>query len=199
MAAPGDRLFALLRVPRPDAEAVAAFLDGLDHAGRLAAVRALDGSVIQERLWECAASASPVTLTDLVPPATPPLREVIWYGKNSLPVYSHFEKRFCRPSPRHTADELWGYNQYPLIRLFGPGYFVCHRVGEAAAAIDYRRVPPEHPAGWPPIRPNEQGLSRFVYRGLVDYLRRVSRHVVVGRATRNGKPLPNYFVLVRDG
>lgn len=198
MASPGDRLFALLRAPRPDAGAVAAFLDGLDHGSRLAAVRALDGSVIQERLWECAEPAPPVTLADLVPPATPPLQEVIWYGKNSLPLGSRFEKRFCRPSPRHAAEELWGYNHYPLMRLIGPGYFVCHRVGDAPAAIDYRRVPPEHPAGWPPIRSNERGVSRFVYRGLVDYLRRVSRHVLVGRATRDGRPLANYFVLVRE-
>lgn len=199
MMSPGDRLFALLREHRPEREAVAAFLDSLDHRGRLAAVRALDGSVIQQRLWELCAEAPPVTLADLVPPQTPPLGEVIWYGKNSLPACSLFEKRFCRPSPRHAAEELWGYNHYRLAWLTGPGYFVCHPEGDALAAIDYRRVPPEHPAGWPAIQPNDRGLARFVYRDLVDYLRRVARHVLVGRATRHGKALPNFFVLCREG
>jgi hypothetical protein len=34
---------------------------------------------------------------------------------------------------------------------------------------------------------------------MVDYLRRVSQHVMIGRATRYGAELPNYFLLCRDG
>jgi len=198
MDSPADRLFQLLRAERPEREAVAALLDSLDHPARLAAVRALDGAVIQERLWDLSAPAAPVTLADLVPPEVPPLGEMIWHGKNSLPAFSLFQKRFCRPSPRHAGEELWGYNHQRLAWLTGPGYFVCHREGEAPAAIDYRRIPPEHPAGWPEIKANDRGLSRFVYRDMVDYLHRVSRHVLIGRATRQGKELPNFFVLCRE-
>jgi hypothetical protein len=82
--------------------------------------------------------------------------------------------------------------------LTGPGYFVCHQDGAAPAAIDYRIVPPETPPGWPGVKPNDQGLSRFVYAHMVDYLRRVSAHVVIGRAYRDGKEMPNYFVLCRE-
>jgi hypothetical protein len=34
---------------------------------------------------------------------------------------------------------------------------------------------------------------------MVDYLRRVSAHVLIGRAHRDGKALPNYFLLCREG
>jgi len=194
-----DRLFTLLRKEPIDAAEVAAFLDGLSPADRMTAVTALDGPVLQGRLWDAVQSTPTVQLSDLVPPDAPPLREVIWEGKNSLPMFSRFQKRFCRPSRVHDQDQLWGYNHQTLSWLTGPGYFVCHREGAAPAAIDYRRVPPEHPPGWPGIRENHRGASFFVYRNMVDYLRRVSRHVLIGRATRQGKELPNYFLLCREG
>ena len=64
--------------------------------------------------------------------------------------------------------------------------------------MDYRRVPPEHPEGWPEIRPNERGLSRFVYGFMVDTLRGVSEHVSIGSAARNGRDLGSWFVLCRQ-
>lgn len=193
-----DRFYDLVRAERPDAGEVAAFLDGLDHASRLSAVRSLDGAVLQERVWTLAVGAPAVTLDDLVAPDRSPLDEVIWYGKNSLPVFTVFEKRFCRPSPAWPGEHLWGYNAQPLGWLTGPGYFVCHREDDVPAVIDYRRVPPEHPPTWPLVTPNDRGLSRFVYRDMVDLLRRVSRHVLIGRATRHGAALPNYFLLCRE-
>jgi len=199
MADPAARLFELLRADPVDPAGLAAFLDGLDHPMRLAAIRSLDGPVLQARMWDAATDAPPVRLADLVPPDAPPLREAIWYGKNSLPMFSVFEKRFCRPSKVHDQDQLWGYNHQSMAWLVGPGYFVCHREGAAPAAVDYRRVPPEHPAGWPAVKENHRGLSRFVFRDMVDYLRRVSRHVLIGRATRRGAEMPNWFVLCREG
>ena len=53
-------------------------------------------------------------------------------------------------------------------------------------------------AGWPEIVDNHYRLSRFVYAGMIDYLRRVSTHVLIGRATRAGRELPNYFALCRE-
>ena len=50
---------------------------------------------------------------------------------------------------------------------------------------------------WPDVRPNDRGLSRFVYGGMVDYLRRVARDVFIGSAHRGGKETGNYFVLSR--
>jgi hypothetical protein len=95
--------------------------------------------------------------------------------------------------------ELWGYNHQSLAWLTGPGYFVVHEDPARGAAIDYRRVPPKGCPTWPSVKPNDQGLSRFVYRGMVDYLRRVSREVLIGRATRGGVDLDNYFLLCRAG
>jgi hypothetical protein len=103
-----------------------------------------------------------------------------------------------RPPAGQPADRLWGYNHQSLAWLTGPGYFVVHPEGDAPAAIDYRQVPPVQPPGWPAVKPNDVGLSRFVYRDMVDFLRRVSRHVLIGRATRYGKQLPNFFLLCRE-
>ena len=62
------------------------------------AITSLGGTRAQGRLWDAAAgTAPPVTQADLVPPDLPPLREVIFHGKNSLPAFTLFQKRFCRP------------------------------------------------------------------------------------------------------
>jgi len=198
MALPAHRLSDLLMAERPDRGAIAAHLDALDHAGRMEAIVALGGPKAQGRLWDAAAGSPPVALGDLVPPDAPPLREVIFHGKNSLPAFTLFQKRFCRPPAGQPVDRLWGYNHQSLAWLTGPGYFVVHPEGDAPAAIDYRQVPPAQPPGWPAVKPNDVGLSRFVYRDMVDYLRRVSRHVLIGRATRYGKELPNFFLLCRE-
>ncbi len=199
MATPADGLQALLRAPHPDARSIAELLDGLNHGQRKEAITSLGGPTIQAALWTAAAGAPTVTQADLVPPDAPALREVIFHGKNSLPAFSLFQKRFCRPPKEGPGDQLWGYNHQALAWLTGPGYFVVHAEGGAPAAIDYRLVPPSHPPGWPVVKRNDVGFSRFVYRDMVDYLRRVSRHVLIGRATRHGKELPNYFVLCREG
>ena len=63
--------------------------------------------------------------------------------------------------------------------------------------IDYRRLPPDRPPGWPAIIPNSARLSRFIYYLTVDVLRRVSDRVTIGRAYRNGRPMDAWFALVR--
>ena len=51
--------------------------------------------------------------------------------------------------------------------------------------------------GASPIMPNSVRLSRFIYNGTVDVMRRVSGHVTIGRAVRDNKPMDAWFVLVR--
>ncbi len=192
---PGERLVELVCAEPLDAAAVATFLDRLTADERREAIAALSGPRLQSRLYRAVANAPRVTLADLVPQDAPSLGEVIFHGKNSLPAFTLFQKRFCRP-PRG-ADELWGYNHQSLAWLTGPGYFVVHDDGARGAAIDYREVPPDRPPSWPEVRPNDRGFSRFVYSGMVDYLRRVARDVFIGSAHRAGKELGNYFVLSR--
>jgi hypothetical protein len=166
----------------------------MDGPERVRAVREL-GKPEQARLFDAAAGVRPVGLADLVPEGTAPLVEVVHAGRNSLPAFRIFEKRFCRPP--EGAGELWGYNEHGARWMTGPGYFVARPHGEGEVLVDYLRVPPAKPDDWPGIEPNSALRGRFVYGGMQDVLRGVSRHVSVGRATRRGKPLDNWFVCCR--
>src|SRR5690606_4521348 len=84
------------------------YFDELAPDARLAAVRALS-SAQQARLYEAAKSARKLTLSDLVPSSCAPLEEVVHEGKNSLAVFTHFAKVFCRP--KGETQEVWGYNR----------------------------------------------------------------------------------------
>lgn len=194
MGAAASRLQDLIRAEPGDLRPIADLLDGLTHADRVDAIRTLGGTRLQGRLWAAAAAAPRVTLGDLVPADATPLREVIFEGKNSLPAFTIFQKRFCRPAGG--GDTLWGYNQADLGWLIGPGYFVVHDDPQGAA-IDYREVPPRGCDGWPAVKPNSAGLSRFVYDKMVDYMRRVSRDVFIGSATKHGREIGSYFILAR--
>lgn len=184
-----------------DIEGLAKQLDEGGHAQRVGWVHALDGRG-QARLWQAAEGRS-VSIAEMVPPQTGPLVPVIFHGKNSLPMFSRFQKRFCRPAAGVERDELWGYNYQPtrwLAPLTGPGYYVAYDASAApgSVAVDYTRLPESHPPEWPEIVDNHYRLSRFIYAGMIDYLRRVSEHVLIGRATRGGRELPNYFALCRE-
>src|SRR3989442_10334145 len=102
----GARFRDLVRAEPPDRRAIAAFLDGLSHVERIEAMRALGGARLQARLYAAVAGAPRVILTDLVPPDAPPLGEVIFEGKNSLPAFTLFQKRFCRPSAGGGGEPL---------------------------------------------------------------------------------------------
>ena len=71
-------------------------------------------------------------------------------------------------------------------------------VARTAHHVDYNELPASAPESWPGIRRNEVGVSRFVYGFMVDTLRRVSQHVTIGSAARNGKPMGSWFVLCRE-
>jgi len=200
MSEAGHELVSRLHDATIDRVTIAAFLDGLAPPQRVAAVRAL-GRREQRRLYDAVEHFLPLELADLVPASVADLAQVRHFGRNTLPAFTLFEKRFCRPrggDPRK-PDALYGYNFQTLSPLTGPGYFVARAVpGRPEVDIDYRELPPEHPDAWPAIRSNERGLGRLVYGFMVDTLRRVSEHVTIGSAARNGKPLGSWFVLCRE-
>lgn len=190
-------LDALLRSGTFDIGEVARVLEGLSAPQRLTAVRSLSGAA-QAKLYEAAKGVRKLALDELVPAATEPLVGVVHEGKNSLPLFTHFAKVFCRP--RADARELWGYNRSGSFvqTVVGPGYFVVYEGPGDELLIDYARLPSGKPPGWPEVIGNGERLSRFVYAGMIDALRGVSSHVSVGRAIRNGKVQDNWFVLCRQ-
>jgi hypothetical protein len=178
-----------------DAPGLEAALRALSPAQRLVWIRSL-GRARQRELFDACAGRA-MTIADLVPPDMPPLAEVICEGRNTLPAFRLFQKRFCRPEGQ--AGVLHGYNHQTMAPITGPGYFVAFddpATGEVV--IDYRRLPDSKPAAWPPIIPNENRLGMFVYSGMVDRLRRVSDDVFIGRAFRGDKPMGAWFILYRD-
>jgi hypothetical protein len=197
---PGAALIALLRETPIKSLEVARLLDGFSPSERVAAIRSV-GRNEQRRLYAASEGFAPVRLVDLVPPDTADLATVRHYGLNTLPAFRRFEKRFCRPRGADPAapTELFGFNFQALAPVTGPGYFVAvESEARSEVLIDYRRVPAEAPPGWPPVKRNESGLSRFVYGFMVDTLRRVSEHVTIGSAARNGRDLGSWFLLCRE-
>ena len=191
---------ALLREGPVKPAEVAAFLDGLAPEERVAAIRGA-GRGAQRRLYAAVEGHGTVRLADLVPPSRAPLETVRHYGRNTLPLFTHFEKRFCRPPGQDAAApaELWGFNFQTLQPVTGPGYFVAREdAPRGEVLIDYTRVPATAPPGWPAPRRNEAGLSRFVYGFMVDRLRRVSEHVTIGSAARHGREMGSWFLLCRE-
>ena len=179
---------------------LASFLDGLTSSERILAVRSL-GRSEQRRLYRAVDGFLPLRLVDLVPPSCADLETVRHFGRNTLPAFTHFEKRFCRPSGADPGRpvELYGWNFQPLAWLTGPGYFVAREDPDRPEVwIDYQRVPAERPEGGPPLRSNEGGPARLVYGFMVDTLRGVSEHVSIGSAARRGRDLSSWFVLCRQ-
>jgi hypothetical protein len=186
-------LSQLLDNPSVTQPQLAALLDALDAQGRVREVRSLSGKA-QKRLWEVCKGAPAFTLEDLVPASLGEGKTVIYAGKNSLAAFTMFEKRFQRLN-----GEVIGYNHQAMSWVTGPGYFTCvmSHVDPTELLFDYTKVPATGPTGWPPVKPNSAGLSRFVYNNLHDFNRRVSKDVIIGSATRLGKDMDSYFVLAR--
>jgi hypothetical protein len=182
-----------------DITAIASYLDGLDHDERVTQSRSL-GAKPQRRLWDLARGRA-VSLDDIVPADRGPLETVRHYGRNTLPAFTLFEKRFCRPPESADTSVLWGYNEGTARPVVGPGYFVCRTTdgdSRGETVVDYYQVPPGKPATWPAVRSNETGIQRFVYGFMHDFLRRVSTHVTIGRAYKLDRETPNCFTLCRE-
>ncbi len=166
-------------------------LDAVDQDERLAEIWGLSGPE-QARLFDVAQGFLPVTVEAVLPAGTD---YGVNEGKNSLPLFSQFAKVFYRGD---NPAELCGFNRngWVVSTFVGPGYYVAYPNG-AELVIDYTRLPTRKPDGWPAIADNASRLSRVVYNGTKDVLRGVSKHVTIGRASRNGKNLDNWFVLCR--
>jgi hypothetical protein len=186
--------------PRVDLERLTKVLDDLGHPGRTHTIRTWHRRQM-ERIWDAAAGYRPLTLEHFVPSGVGPKVEVIHELKNSLPLFSVSQKRFCSPEPEGSSEsgkELWGYNHTSTNAFTGPGYFVVRASDTAGEVIfDYRQLPKGRVESWPAIVPNEARLGRFVYAGMVDYVRGISNHVCIGRAERGGKLMNAWFVLCR--
>jgi len=184
----------VLLEPKLDLPRLAEVLDGMGHEGRLHTVRGW-GKARQAELFEAAKGGRPLTLEDYVPSNVPALTEVIHHGRNTLPLFNDFQKRFCRPEDEEGV--LYGYNEGTVRPVTGPGYYVAY-AKDGELVIDYRKTPKAKVASWPEILPNSKKLGFLVYEGMVDYMRALSQHVSIGRAEKGGKMMDAYFVLVRE-
>jgi len=197
----------LLRDPHAPMTAISSLLDEAGGDARKSALLSLSRTQ-QRALYERAAQSPPLTLDDLVPPSTPPLQPVVHHGINSLPAFRRFEKHMCRADDG--SARLFGFNEGATRRFIGPGYFVATPTTgrpdalpvwaeRGGVVVDYFLVP-DAPvaAGWPAVVDNSRGLQRFVFRGMRDYLRRVSTHASIGAAFQGEKAFNSWFVLCRD-
>jgi hypothetical protein len=188
----------VLLEPKVDIERLAEVLDGLGHEGRVHTMRTWDKKRMAAIFEACAGRS--ITIDQVVPSGVGANVEVIHDLRNTLPLFTNAQKRFAKVEGEDVP--VGGYNhQFGVARASEPGYFVVSEgSGEHAneLVIDYTKVPKSKPASWPEIEANDQGfLNKIVWGGMVDYLRRVSTHVSIGAATKDGKPIGQYFALVR--
>lgn len=185
----------LIHEPTPQPRNVAAFLDQLVGGDRVVAVRSLGPRTLRV-LWDLVDGYADMTLADLVPRTTPPYEPVVHYGRNSLPMFTMFEKRFYRMGD---GSAIGGANFQTFSPLTGPGYFVARKEdGVPEVLIDYQTLPKDKPSDWPELRDNDSGIAKLVYGSMVDAVRRVSEHVSIGAASKNGQQINAYFVLCRE-
>ncbi len=173
---------------------IAAHLDGLPASERLAQVLDVRGGMVG-KLYDAVGGGAPLTLEDFAPEGD--TRTVIFEGRNSLPAFSRFQKRFAR-----IGNTVVGYNHQAMSFVTGPGYFVVRppTPGEAhpdELFFDYTTEPPGIPTGWPAFKPNGAGLSRAVYQDMKDFCRTVAKGVLVGKAYKKGVAQNAYFTLTK--
>lgn len=190
-------LNAMLRSGATAAQ-IESYLDALPYEERLREVLAVKGSGVK-RLYDAVASARPLTSDEVVPASAKVGETFIWEGRNSLPLFSSFQKRFMRTK----EGQIVGYNHQAMGFITGPGYFMLHEAtGEepnpTELFFDYTQSPTHKPSDWPAYKPNERGLSALVYAHMHDYMRRVARGVMVGKAYKKGVDQGQYFSLTRD-
>jgi hypothetical protein len=179
--------------------AIADFLDGMSAEDRMSEALALHGSEVG-RLYHAVAGGRTLAPTDFVAKDTPVGTTVIFQGRNSLPMFSSFQKRFARVA----SGQVVGYNHQTWAFATGPGFFVVQPASDDSDVpdelyFDYTTEPDEAPGGWPRYKPNDSGLSTLVYKNMKDYIREVATDVVVGVAYKLGKNQNQFFVLCRHG
>jgi hypothetical protein len=119
---------------------------------------------------------------------------VIHQGMNSLALFRSFQKRMVLHE-----GQVKGHNHQPWAWLVGDGTFIVTPSPEVEGELyfDYTRLPDSGFGGFPPVKDNSAGLSRFVYGEMIDVVRRVSEHVVIGKAYKRGAFAGQHFALCR--
>ncbi len=173
-------------------------LDTCGPWARKQAVHGLTGAQMAA-LYDAVEGKEPLGLEHFAPSGEA-LVETIHHGKNSLPLFHRFQKRFCKPDADGDETTLWGYNHNAAIvmAVINPGYFTATANDKGEVVIDYARTPPRTCPTWPALAPPGARLGSLVWGGLTDVLRKVSEHVTVGKAFRHGKPEGGYFALCRE-
>ena len=118
---------------------------------------------------------------------------VVHHGQNSLPAFNSFKKRMVQNS-----GQLQGYNHQTLSWLTGPGHFTLRQDGDEVL-FDYTAEPEQAFPAFPALKSNTSGLSTLVYGHMVDRVRKVSNHCVIGAAYKKGKAMNAWFMLIREG
>ncbi len=197
---PYYRLHNLIFEPNTDLTDVAYVFNRLDLTHKVEAVNSLKGGVILQGLWDKAAPGRQIEVEDLVPATVKPMEAVVFHCHGSQRTFPSFNMICCRPPVLVGNDTLWGYSETYSKPVIGPGYYTVHNslVSEhGSVAFDYTMVPPEAPADWPRIRPNNIGLGKRIYDGLVTYVRAVADDVYVAAHTRDERETGTYFAMVR--
>lgn len=170
-------------------------LDALDDEGRIVFTRSLNKGR-QERLWELVEGHMPGRTGLLVPDDIAPGATVIFEGRNSMPMFNLFQKRFTRPEE---SDEIWGYNHQAMAWFTGPGYFVVDEDPDRGVLVfDYDRLPERALDGWPALRPNTGFPPAVVYGNMYDEVRPVSGHILIGKMLLKQSPDKGAFSKLID-
>lgn len=168
---------------------LSAELDAASHEERLTWVRSLSGG--QQLALYALADGNAVSANDFVRGDG---EVVIHEGRNGLPVFNRFQKRFAR-----LGDEIVGYNhnESGLIAWFaGPGHYTSYDAPDKPGEVwvDYRTIPTRQHPDYPPLIDNDHGTRSLVFGNMVDRLRRVSQHVFIGNAYKD-LPSPHPITL----
>ncbi len=153
---------------------------------RLAWARSLNGKE-QYRLFDLAKDGPPLTAADM---HRGEREVVVHYGRNGLALFNLFQKR-CTV----IEGQLGGYNHSeapkllrPLVTaITGPGHYVFYDAPDVPGEvwIDYRAIATAQHPDFPPLVDNESGLRQLVYGNMVDIMRRVSKHIIIGDSFKN--------------
>ena len=149
----------------------------------------------QNVIWAAAEKNLPLAVSELIPAGSTGTH--IWEGVHSLPMFRRFQKRVTATD---NAEHLAGYNEQAMKWLTGPGCFTVRATTDdepGSIVFDYTITPTVTIVGCKRVLPANRGLSRLAYGGMLDFMHRISRDVVIGRAWVKGKETNNYFVLVR--
>ncbi len=173
-----------------DISELAAALDSTTHDDRVAWCRSLNARQLY-KLYDLAKDGGALTTDDLIGGDG---EVIVHKGKNGVPVFTYFEKRFVR-----LGDHVAGYNDShetapigaPIYRMItGPGHYICYDSPDVPGEVwvDYRTIPHTQCPEFPPLIDNDSGLRSLIFGNMVDIIRRVSKDIVVGDATKSLPP-----------